>query len=539
MQRIPWAYIVQFSNAIEEIDKQAKIKLNAYLKQVDLSDPKRAREHIAEIMERVVGASDAMAATMAAGFYDGIREHQLGEKMGALAESGREPESTKNATYGITSRLEKADEPDISLVEGLLAQRVGYEIKRSVGRTMYRNGERDKRKPKFARIPVGGDSCEFCRMLASRGFAYNSERSAGKHNPDHYHDRCRCEVVCSWENDPRIAGMSEEDYNDRAWGEYGGDAKSYASKDHSQHKANQAAKRRNRYTDDGKLKAGYSGLRIDKQDVYTADDRKKTAVRAAAQRGNTQRGATRRNFASTVGYEGSFGDSTAATRNEYEGNSDKIALFNRRNKANLEMEGSFDGFSDATLSSIFSGIEYGGTFVGTVPSRVKLISTEKINKGVLAQVERRAGDDVIIRVSSAKLRKLTPAEVEQVVFHEMAHTVEYRFTSFKQYLRETDRLIAFRDGGTEKLRIPASSKVALEALQEAGVAAVYSEQYGKILFVGDSLAMVRKLPEYAYRNADLGTQDSELIAECIRFVALHGYGKNLIADTIAKAMLGG
>jgi hypothetical protein len=294
MERIPWAYIVKFSDAIEQIDKEAKTKLRAYLKQVDLSDPERAREHIAEIVERVVGATDAMAASMAAGFYDGIREHQLGEKMGALADSGRDPASTKRATYGITSRLTKEDEPDISLVEGLLVQRIGYEVKRSVGNTMYRNGQRDPRKPKFARIPVGGDSCEFCRMLASRGFAYNSELTAGKYDQDHYHDGCRCEVVCSWENDPRIAGLSEEEYNDRAYGEHRDAFRSWAGKDHSQHQQHQKDKRRNRYTDDGRLRPGYSGERIDKQDTYTEADRKKTAVRAAAQRGNTQRGKKRK-----------------------------------------------------------------------------------------------------------------------------------------------------------------------------------------------------------------------------------------------------
>lgn len=284
MKRIPWAYIVKFSNALEEIDKEAKIKLNAFLKQVDLSDPERAREHIAEIMERVVGASDAVASSMAAGFYDGIREYQTGEKLGALADSGREPDSTKSATYGITSRLAKAEEPDISLVEGLLMQRIGYEIQRSVGRTMYRNGQRDPNKPKFARVPLGGDSCEFCRMLASRGFAYNSERSAGKLDPDHYHDGCRCRVVCSWEKDPIIDGMSEEDYNDRAYGEHRDAYRSWASKDHSQHQEHQKKKRRNRYTDDGKLRAGYSGERIDKQADYTEADRKKVAAAANIKR---------------------------------------------------------------------------------------------------------------------------------------------------------------------------------------------------------------------------------------------------------------
>lgn len=287
MYSIPLSYIQEFSDAVDEVSYRAKSRLVAALAAVDMSDPQAARAQIADIMERIVGASDVLASTMAASFYDGIREYQTGEKLGASTDSGRDPESTRNATYGITSKL--AETPEIKVVEAILLQRVGYEIQRSVGRTMFLNGERDARKPKYARIPLGGDSCEFCRMLASRGFAYRSELTAGKLDPDHYHDGCRCRVVCSWDKDPAIEGFDPAEYDDKAWGQYGGDAESFARKDHSQHRQHQKEKRRNRYTEDGKLKAGYSGQRIDKQAAYTEADRKKTAVRAAAERENAQR----------------------------------------------------------------------------------------------------------------------------------------------------------------------------------------------------------------------------------------------------------
>lgn len=540
MRPIPRSYIMEFSARLDDVSQAAKAKMRQMLYEVDLSDIDSARAQIADIMGLVVGASDAMASTMAAGFYDGIREYQTGAALGATADSGWEPDSTKRAVYGITDRLAKAETPSISMVEGLLVQRIGYEVKRSAGRTMYSNGQRDPNKPKFARIPMGGDSCEFCRMLASRGFAYNSEKSAGKHNPDHYHDGCRCEVVCSWEKDPRIDGMEEGEYNLRAWDQYGGDSKKFAERDHSQHKQHQQEKRRNRYTDDGKLKAGYSGLRIDKQVAYTEADRKKVTLMAAAQRGNTQRGSVRRrNNASSVGYEGSFGPATAVARTEYVNAGDKLSLFNRRNNAKLEMEGTFTAFSDEGVAALFAGIEYGGAFVGTAPSRVKLVSTNKIKKGILAQVERRENDDVIIRVSKSRLSKLTPDEIEQVLFHEMAHTAEYKFTSFKAYQRETDKLRSFQRGEIAQLKASAFSQAIEKALQDAGISACYSKQHGKIVFKGESGSLLHELPEYAYRRAEMGMQDSELAAECLRFVALHGQGKNAIADTIYEVLLEG
>lgn len=59
---------------------------------------------------------------------------------------------------------------------------------------------------KWARVPTGLETCAYCFMLASRGFAYLSERSAaeGRHG---YHDNCDCVVVPGFEGpdgNPRV-----------------------------------------------------------------------------------------------------------------------------------------------------------------------------------------------------------------------------------------------------------------------------------------------------------------------------------------------
>ncbi|WP_405735982.1 hypothetical protein [Bifidobacterium sp.] len=59
---------------------------------------------------------------------------------------------------------------------------------------------------KWARVPTGLETCAFCFMLASRGFAYLSEKSAaeGHHG---YHDNCDCVVVPGFEGpdgNPRV-----------------------------------------------------------------------------------------------------------------------------------------------------------------------------------------------------------------------------------------------------------------------------------------------------------------------------------------------
>lgn len=46
---------------------------------------------------------------------------------------------------------------------------------------------------RFARVPQGAEPCEFCRMLAARGFVYLSEESAGEFFE--FHKGCTCKAV--------------------------------------------------------------------------------------------------------------------------------------------------------------------------------------------------------------------------------------------------------------------------------------------------------------------------------------------------------
>lgn len=73
-----------------------------------------------------------------------------------------------------------------------LAKDVINETARLTGRFTAQN---DPTRPKYARVPQG-KTCAFCAMLASRGFVYASEDTAGKWHK--YHHDCDCKIVPSW-----------------------------------------------------------------------------------------------------------------------------------------------------------------------------------------------------------------------------------------------------------------------------------------------------------------------------------------------------
>ena len=102
--------------------------------------------------------------------------------------------------------------------EESLSEQVGRlardQVARRANETTSHNVGRDSKKgARFARVPMGGHTCMFCMMLASRGFVYHTEKTAGEFG--HYHSDCRCKVVAGFE------GASVEGYDparlSRAW----------------------------------------------------------------------------------------------------------------------------------------------------------------------------------------------------------------------------------------------------------------------------------------------------------------------------------
>lgn len=77
------------------------------------------------------------------------------------------------------------------------------QVGRRANETIRENARRDGLK--YARVPMGGETCSFCLMLAGRGFVYKSAETAGEGN--HYHRSCRCRVV------PGFDGMEVEGYD--------------------------------------------------------------------------------------------------------------------------------------------------------------------------------------------------------------------------------------------------------------------------------------------------------------------------------------
>ena len=206
---IPRAAVDFLTEEINGISADAQARVLKVLRGIRWTPENIAqcRDLVLQALAAVMPTYTTMAAQASADFYDAARELALGERLGAVSISGYDPRKTEGAVRGfvrfvLDGRVETFNEQ--------VLQRIDYEMKRSAGESMFANGRRDPRKPKFARVPTGDETCDLCLMLASRGFVYTSEATAGAIKLDHYHSGDDCRVICQWED----GGV--EDYDTKA-----------------------------------------------------------------------------------------------------------------------------------------------------------------------------------------------------------------------------------------------------------------------------------------------------------------------------------
>ena len=211
MAVIPRAALDYVTREINGVSAEAQKAVMRVLERIDWSDVTSARELVVQAVQAALATATQLSAQASADFYDASREIAVGAPLGAQAASGYEPEATDKAIRSFVRFVERGE---VQTFNDQVLQRMDYEVKRSAGESMFANGRRDPRRPKFARVPTGTETCDFCLMLASRGFVYSSEATAGAVKLDHYHSGDDCRVVAQWD-DGGVEGYDTQAIYDR------------------------------------------------------------------------------------------------------------------------------------------------------------------------------------------------------------------------------------------------------------------------------------------------------------------------------------
>ena len=143
----------------------------------------------------IVEACADNAAAIGANAYDTFRELETGRKLGALPYTAFNADGTRDALVSFVGHA--CNTGDMALLASDLGRRLDSEVIRSYANTETANGASDPFKPRFARVPSGINTCDFCRALAGHGFFYTTAEAAGDRGGkfNTFHDFCRCQVV--------------------------------------------------------------------------------------------------------------------------------------------------------------------------------------------------------------------------------------------------------------------------------------------------------------------------------------------------------
>lgn len=196
MATIPRSAVDELTRYVNAISADAQARVLRVLDGIAWTPENvaRCRELVVEALRLVLPEYATLAAQASADFYDATRELCVGERMGAQALSGYRQDAVDGAVRALVEDI-VSGKPIEQFNRGV-TDRVDYELKRAANVCVAENAARDPLGPRYARVPTGAETCGFCLMLASRGFAYTKSGAAS-----HVHAGCDCRVVCDWGSD--------------------------------------------------------------------------------------------------------------------------------------------------------------------------------------------------------------------------------------------------------------------------------------------------------------------------------------------------
>lgn len=172
---------------------------------LDTQNADATRDLLLEAVPLLVAAYGEVAATVAADFYDEMRDvSRVPGRFTAVPVAALNVDDLLGQVRWSVGPLYSGN-PDPAAALGRLSQKVD-EFTLQPGRdTIARNTHRDPAGPRWARVPVG-KTCAFCLVAASRGATYHSEETAARK----FHGQCDCTATPFWPKDPYPEGYNPD-----------------------------------------------------------------------------------------------------------------------------------------------------------------------------------------------------------------------------------------------------------------------------------------------------------------------------------------
>lgn len=192
---ISMGVLENYTAGVHIIGDTARSDLERTLAAIDLSD----RDLVEDLLAGACRAASQASSEYAAQFYRGMSILQTGADFDAKGYSPYDRKAVEVALRGIYKQAIDAEGAlDEDKLVRLLSDRVEYEVNRASKVGVWSNGQRDSRDVRYARVPVGAETCAWCLMTAGLGFWFMTEEAAS-----HTHAHCDCAII------PEIGGIHD------------------------------------------------------------------------------------------------------------------------------------------------------------------------------------------------------------------------------------------------------------------------------------------------------------------------------------------
>ena len=208
---VPRSMLDRYNQLIRGVSEGAVGVVGRQLQILGTGDP----DALKAAVKTTLAGADSAAGEVDSQFYRAARRAAIGSPGMAVystrkAYTDEQVDRAVDAMYrdhGTTDADGRRRVTDQQAFQNDLEQFVGRLVNDISKTHMSDYGARDPRKPRFARVPSGAETCAYCYALAGLGFQYRSRESAQAHG----HASCDCVIVPSWDGST-VEGYDPERY---------------------------------------------------------------------------------------------------------------------------------------------------------------------------------------------------------------------------------------------------------------------------------------------------------------------------------------
>lgn len=197
------AQLEAYNAALKQLQREASITvenvLGGFFAQFPDATPQQVRSFSIALLQNIGEMHGNAAAQLAVLFREEIADAS-GAEIAKFVSQYSPPMDTISKTAHYQARL--IDQDNIAGFVRNIATTSDFIVSRAANDTMMLALAADSKndlKVKFARVPMGPETCPFCIMLSGRGYVYWSEETAGSNN--HFHRNCDCRIVPGYDVD--------------------------------------------------------------------------------------------------------------------------------------------------------------------------------------------------------------------------------------------------------------------------------------------------------------------------------------------------